>query len=91
MKNNCRDIHFDVDLSLEIKKSRFFIWIYFLQLEKFVFKDFGLEEKIKKHKKIKRLLAWIYAKLISQKINLVKVIYFIICEKKAQAMKAVES
>ena len=36
---------------------------------------------------MKRLLTWIYAKLISPKINLVKLIYFIICEKKVQALK----
>ena len=36
---------------------------------------------------MKRLFTWIYAKLTSPKINLVKLIYFIICEKKAQALK----
>ena len=44
-------------------------------------------EKRKKFENIKRKFAWIYEKSIYPKFNLVKVTYFIICEKKAQALK----
>ena len=44
-------------------------------------------EKRKKCKKIKSYFAWIYAKLIFPKINLVKIIYFIVYENGAHALK----
>ena len=54
-KTNFRDINFDMDLFLQIAKSRFSTWIIFA-IGKIDFKNFGFKKKSKKDKKDKKLI-----------------------------------